>query len=129
MSSNVTLNFRASNLLEVEIGNYSEYNPLTATMTFLFPLFEKNTNASDAIAPFGYNFTITSPIEAFMTANKLVPGFLQKASNAAAKFSFGFKITLLSFLIISLFTKGMNWVTLSSFQKLFLLIFINFTLF
>lgn len=72
VSDKVKMIVRASNLLEIEVDGYSEFAPVTAKLTFKYPLLAKSTPEAEGYAPFGYLYTETSPIEAAMVANRLL---------------------------------------------------------
>jgi hypothetical protein len=129
VSSRVNLIFRASNLMEVEIEDYSEFNPLTASMTFLYPLLEKSTVAANGYAPFGWGYSTAAPIEAFMIANRLLKTSVYAVNEVISGMGDLFWYLLLAVLVLSIHTEGMNWLTIATFQKLYLLVFINFTQF
>jgi hypothetical protein len=101
--------------MEVEIQDYSEFDPLTASLTFLYPLLEKSTTDADGYAPFGWAYTTGAPIEAFMSANRLLKTTIRHSTDVIADMGSTFWYIVLAVLILSIHTSGMNWLTISTF--------------
>jgi hypothetical protein len=115
VSDRIRLDFLASNLMEVEILDYSEYDPLTASLTFLYPLLEKSTPEANGYAPFGWFYTESAPIESYMTANRFLLTAIYDVNVNVAQYSDVFWYVTLGIFVINNYTGGMNWLAISTF--------------
>lgn len=113
-ASQLAMNFRGSNLLEIEILDYLEERATESSLSFRYPLVSLNKT--------GYSY---SSIKANMIGNNLTR---TKFSEYIDKLTKNENITMPIFTGLPLFfisSLGGNWLFLDCAQKLYLMFFIN----